>query len=346
MLEWIRDLYRSVIDLVFEWATGRKRGGGGYTRNIMLTGYWPPTNDMLRSFSTDLLKNPDGWLGRNWRGRGYDIYAYFPEFRDWPSDLRGDGDFQVDYQRTSTDFWRIVEEIHPCAIITFSATGPVSQRWEIERYQRNLEEWLLFLHVHEPPNPSPPDASVAPDTVRESTLPMESIAQAVNASGIYTVYTPAAFIDEGFGGGYVSEFIAYHGVWYQALHRSVSSPHRCVAAGHIHVGTETNQSGVPWGPTTESYDNQVLKAEQVTAITLEQVIDHVTELLPPFAQVPRVRELPLAVALQDIGDAELTAKTSGDNGPGSWVWRQSPPPGSLVEQESVVDLELRTGPIP
>ena len=44
-----------------------------YTNNILLTGYWPPTNHMLRQFSTDPEQNPGGWRGRNWRGHGFDI---------------------------------------------------------------------------------------------------------------------------------------------------------------------------------------------------------------------------------------------------------------------------------
>ena len=51
-----------------------------YTNNIMITGYWPPTNEMVRHFSNNPVQNPGGWVGGNWEGRGYDIYAFFPEF--------------------------------------------------------------------------------------------------------------------------------------------------------------------------------------------------------------------------------------------------------------------------
>ena len=37
-----------------------------FTNNIMLTGYWPQTNNMLRAFSTNPDQNPDGWIGENW----------------------------------------------------------------------------------------------------------------------------------------------------------------------------------------------------------------------------------------------------------------------------------------
>src|SRR5262245_41383211 len=48
--------------------------------NIMITGYWPPTNEMIREFSNNPTQNPGGWIGGNWEGRGYNVYAYFPEF--------------------------------------------------------------------------------------------------------------------------------------------------------------------------------------------------------------------------------------------------------------------------
>jgi len=48
--------------------------------NVVLMGYWPPTNEMLRPWSTNPEQNPDGWTGENWRGTGYDVYAFFPEF--------------------------------------------------------------------------------------------------------------------------------------------------------------------------------------------------------------------------------------------------------------------------
>src|SRR6188474_964335 len=35
---------------------------------ILLTGYWPPTNEMIRHFSTDPVQNPGGWMGSNWEG--------------------------------------------------------------------------------------------------------------------------------------------------------------------------------------------------------------------------------------------------------------------------------------
>ena len=40
------------------------------TNNIMITGYWPPTNEMIRPFSTNATQNPGGWQGRGCAGHG------------------------------------------------------------------------------------------------------------------------------------------------------------------------------------------------------------------------------------------------------------------------------------
>jgi hypothetical protein len=197
------------------------------TRNILLTGYWPPTNEMLRSFSTNAAQNPDGWQGGNWRGQGFDLHAFFPEFPEetWPA---GVGDFRVDYGATSADWVRITSLIRPCAIITFSRGSP-GVLWEIELRQRNLAVWRAD-HAGNQPVPCPPDSTYAPDGVRASTLPAQLIQRRVQEA----IPELTAFCDfEDFGGAYLSEFIAYHGVWYQAVHHDT-----CFAAGHIHVGMD------------------------------------------------------------------------------------------------------------
>ena len=65
---------------------------------IMLTGYWPPTNEMVRHFSQDSELNPEGWQGENWEGLGYDVVSFFPQFE--PADCndcgQGYGDLEVD----------------------------------------------------------------------------------------------------------------------------------------------------------------------------------------------------------------------------------------------------------
>src|SRR6187401_871766 len=71
----------------------------GGRRTILLTGYWPPSNEAVRAFSPNPAQNPSGWIGLNWEGRGYDVYSYFPEFSP-PTCTNcgpGTGDLQVDY---------------------------------------------------------------------------------------------------------------------------------------------------------------------------------------------------------------------------------------------------------
>ena len=43
---------------------------------LMVTGYWPPTNEMLRHFSQNQELNPDGWQGENWRDSGFDVVSF------------------------------------------------------------------------------------------------------------------------------------------------------------------------------------------------------------------------------------------------------------------------------
>lgn len=210
-----------------------------YTRNILITGYWPPTNEMLRPFSQNSAQNPGGWQGLNWEGRGYNIYSYFPEFPGGVNvNPRGTGDFQVDYQAASADFWRITGELKPCAIITFSRGSPGSS-WELESRARKLplNQWSPDYLAPTRPTTDLPIASEPDNMIRFSSLPMTDIRTAVRAA----VPGFNAFIDTSneFGGNFVSEFTSYHGAWYQNLHSSVNDAAQCFAGGHIHVGIDT-----------------------------------------------------------------------------------------------------------
>jgi hypothetical protein len=224
---------------------------------IMLTGYWPPSNEAVRHFSSNPAQNPAGWMGSNWEGRGYDVYSYFPEFSppNCTSCGAGTGDLMVDYQDTSADFWALANALEPIAIITFSRTN-ASLSWEVEMNQHNHSTWTGDYIAPTQPTRSPPDASVPANFVRLSKLPVQDIVNAVLAAGLGL----NAFICfAGHAGGFVSEFVAYHGVWYQALHDSPTDPAWCIAAGHIHVG-----SGVSW-PV----------ARTAAEVTLRTVIAHV-----------------------------------------------------------------------
>ena len=46
---------------------------------ILVTGFWPPTNEMIRHFSQNIFLN-NNWEGENWQDRGYNIVSYFPQF--------------------------------------------------------------------------------------------------------------------------------------------------------------------------------------------------------------------------------------------------------------------------
>ena len=219
---------------------------------ILLTGYWPPSNEGIRHFSQNHLLNPDGWIGENWEDRGYDIISYFPTFMD-PECMscgQGSGDLEVDYQDTSEDWWNIVDSINPIAIITFSR-GFIDFSWELEWQYFNYFYWNADFTEPYFPTPAPPDSSVPTLTRRYSNLPMDSIVSKIEASGLglspYIDYTQGA-------GSYLSEFMGYHGVWHKAKMDSASIP--CIVAGHIHIG-----GLIDWETTREA-----------VAITLREII--------------------------------------------------------------------------
>jgi hypothetical protein len=221
--------------------------------NVMLTGYWPPTNEMLRQFSPNPAQNPGGWVGENWEGRGYNIYAFFPEF---PQGLgKGVGDLEVDYQDTSADFWRIAAEVRPVVVMTFGRAGD-DYLWEVEYRQRNLpsDSWFADYLAPLRPTPAPPDGAMPQSYVRWSSLPVLSIVDAVNnaAPGVL------AFHDAGFCGAFLCEYIAYHACWYHDLHAERSDPLWVGLAGHTHVGGYVG----------------LQSAIQSTEITLRTVLEH------------------------------------------------------------------------
>lgn len=240
----------------------------GHTNNIMITGYWPPTGNMIRPFSTNAAQNPGGWIGGNWEGRGYNIYSYFPEFTD-ASDQEGHGDFAVDYQRTSADWWRITSEINPVAIITFSWTaGTASHQyrdWEIEKLNANGTNWTDDYEAPYQPTPNPPDSSVPPLTERYSSLPMGKISHDVGLANVGV----QPYIDYGGGGNFLSEYIGYHGLWYHSLHADSSDPSWNVAAGHIHVGNSVT--------TAQGF--------AATQVTLRSLINYVNTIVPEPSSV-------------------------------------------------------------
>ncbi len=236
-----------------------------FTNNILITGYWPPTNEMIRPWSANPDQNPNGWIGGNWEGRGYDVFSYFPEFPNGTGgpNARGEGDLEVDYQDTSNDFWRIVDEVDPVAIVTFSR-GANNRSWELESRTRKLplSQWIPDYLEPFRPTPELPIASEPDNNIRNSTLPMPAIRDAVNAAGIGL--TASIDTSNAFAGGFLSEFMGYHGSWYQSLHADPDDPAWCVAGGHIHVGSFTT----------------VEQDRLATEITLRELITYVDSVVP------------------------------------------------------------------
>ena len=225
--------------------------------NIVLVGYWPPTNEMLRQFSTSPVQNPGGWMGQNWNGLGHDVYAFFPEFPPDGNPFNDsfgsaefigsvESDFRVDYQDTSLDFWNVMDLLRPLGLITFS-WGDLDNRWEIERVEGGHAggstppfDWFRDGNGEQFPTQDSidPRSWDAISTYRngnqlQSQLPIDSIVAATSALGLANV-----FIDEtGTSGDYLSGFLALHGLYYNSLHSDPNDPFRNIAAGHIHVGS-------------------------------------------------------------------------------------------------------------
>lgn len=245
-------------------------GGTACPKHVVVTGYWPPTNEMLRPWSTHPAQNPDGWQGRDWRGLGFDVYAYFPEFPPDGvpfNDPRGsagfigsaESDFRVDYQDTSADFWRIMTDRRPLILITTSRGGDIG--WEVEAFEGGhgsgggdpADDWISDDH---PPETLPVRDSIDPrswDAISRfragerlaSRLPTAEIAAATRMLDLTDVA-----IDEQTSGNYLSGFMGLHGLYYALTHEET------VAAGHIHVGRD-----VPAGD-----------ARRLMEVTLETVL--------------------------------------------------------------------------
>jgi len=222
-------------------------------KHVVLMGYWPPTNEMLRPWSTNPEQNPGGWIGEDWEGYGYDVYSFFPEFPpdgDPSNDSIGDDgavgsprhDLRVDYQATSADFWRIVDEHQPVIIVTTSRGGDIG--WEIEAIDGGHGmgnpggpelDWSSDQHgADQLPTQATIEARSwdAISTYRQgNTLPtrqpVEAIVEATTALGLTNVV-----VDEtGTSGNFLSGFLGLHGLYYAEQAR-----HEVFAAGHIHVG--------------------------------------------------------------------------------------------------------------
>ncbi len=250
---------------------------------IMLTGYWPPTNDMLRPFSPNPDQNPEGWVGENWEDRGYHVIALFPEF---PFGLgRGQGDFEVDYQDTSADFWRSVDLLQPMAIITFGRAY-YDHAWQMEGGDHNfpLNDWGADYLSPYRPTADLPIAQQPPGSNRWSTLPSAAISAALVASGV-PVTPLATDLDDS---GFLCNFIGYHACWYHDLHADPADPAWNIAAGHIHVG----------------YAMSLPTAMSATEVTLRALIGHLNAQrgVPDDVSVLRGRQVEGGLADLHLSD--------------------------------------------
>ena len=241
---------------------------------ILLTGYWPPTNEMIRHFSQDENLNPFGWQGDNWENRGYDIISYFPEFSnpDCSSCGQGFGTLEVDYQDTSQDFWPIFNDHRPIATITFSR-GYMDQSWELEFNAYNRFSWINDFTSPFQPTPSPPDSDESVMFERNSNLPINEIINAIDNMEIGL----NPYVDlNGDPGGYVSEFMAYHGTWYRDL--NLNGDEKCLTAGHIHVGGLINtQTAVE--ATNQTVRTLIDYLDQFTYIPGDANLDETIDVL-------------------------------------------------------------------
>ena len=258
---------------------------------ILLTGYWPPTNEAVRPFSQNALLNPHGWIGENWEGLGYDIVSFFPSFN--PPDCddcgQGYGDLEVDYQDTSEDWWNIVDSHNPVAIITFSR-GYINYSWEMEWKYFNWLEWIDDFIPPYQPTPAPPDQDSPINHIRFSSLPMTEIVEAVNSADLGL----NSYIDYGEGaGGYLSEYKGFHGVWYKDLMENVDET-PCYLAGHVHVG-----GLVDWDT-----------AHEAVLITVRETIQYIHEQILIPGDVNRdgiINSLDIIMILSHLnGSIELT----------------------------------------
>lgn len=260
MGQWVRAIGACVLGLSAGFAGAQEN----FTRNILLTGYWPQTNNMLRGFSANPDQNPGGWIGENWNNSGYNVYAYFPEFpgQEGPNWGRGVGDFEIDYQDTSEDWARILPEINPLAIMTFSR-GSSGSNWELEGRLQMHEgrSWIPdYAAPVRPTTDMPIFETLAPGAWYDSSLPMDAIRSAINGADIGV----DAFIDSSGGGNFLSEFIGLHGLMHKLNNDGPDAQFRTFAAGHIHVGIDT----------------PLAAAEMATSLTLEQLTGYLDTVIP------------------------------------------------------------------
>lgn len=232
------------------------------SKNILLTGYWSPSNDMLRRFSPNPEQNPEGWIGRNYMNSGYDVYAYFPEFPK-ESGTVGVGNFRVDFASAYNDFMRVTADLQPVAIVSFGVAGGP---WEIEAqdlasFQKMFSSGNIPSVVGEVIRYPIPESLKAPVSYR-SSLPLELIRDKVN-----TLPAPRAWIDQTQGAGtYLCAFTAYLGGWYHNEHSDPNDPAYNAMAGFIHINTSKEDGERAVHMTLEAIVETLKASQQIATL--------------------------------------------------------------------------------
>jgi len=196
-------------------------------RNIMLTGFWQPTSQMVVRFCTDPGVNPDGWKGENWENLGYDIYSFVAK-----EYYNNSGTWEMRYQQIWNEYWNIVNQLHPIAIIGFGQGGK-ENTWSIENKAVNWNKWYVDDDGKQP-SPNPPDDTVCPGYIRLSTLPIRQIEKAINNQT--SINAEINYL--GTPGFYICAYMAYLQMWYKAQHSDLDDEFLCKAAGFIHVNKD------------------------------------------------------------------------------------------------------------
>jgi pyrrolidone-carboxylate peptidase len=218
-------------------------------RNILITGYWPPTNEMLEEFSPDPFKNKGLWIGKNWKNSGYDLYAYFPNFEE--KDRVGNGDFPVDFTATYNDFHRLTQELKPALILSFgNGAGP----WEIESTFPN-HYLSMFVTGNIPSSNGEKIQYEIPEKLKQNftyraSLPSYEILKRVNASP--HPHLTARIDSEDDAGDFLCGFISYLGAWYHSEHKDADLPFRTYGSGFIHVNGDLEKAKESLNKTLEA----------------------------------------------------------------------------------------------
>ncbi len=203
-----------------------------WARNILLTGYWPPTNEMLRDFNKKL--NPLGWKGENWENSGHDVHAFYPKFSS--GDVVGEGNFPVDFVGTYNSFMEITQRLKPVAIISF---GRGTGMWKIENifyphFQKMFETGEFPASGQKLKYQIP--SSLRSNQALRSTLPHEEIMNGI----------PDSTVNETGPGDFLCGFISYLGAWYKTENNNPNIPGFVAMTGFVHIGT-TNEEYLAQG---------------------------------------------------------------------------------------------------